>query len=626
MAFNPMLSEVDTRASEFVTRGVADTTTASAIEAVGGIATKAHEGYRQAKLEDEVSAEIQQFFDRAAAKSTGISGEQVGMLAEQTAGLVSTPEEDAALRTAIKDYSRLASAVSQGAMDSTHLKARVEAITKAHINRMPGMADMFREAAAQTLGDYSSRIKWMEDTQAAQSEAQAKAQDDFRKKAIELEVDVWTQPAERWQTQTLDIMNSMRLTDEAKRARDRRVIDVEYTLDKQGGALHQGYMLEFRTEAKGILDSDASTVDKQTALKALSNKYMADINRWNPEGKDDARVKTMRDSITDLTSVYIDTASGKLTADEAANRFNTAMDTNAVYALSNPALSAYATTRKLVGDELTSLVARNVKLDGMVEFINNSINGDYPFPGRPGDRTAEGRAKVRDGFNGLSSLISRSVKEDLSKEEVTPFVTMIQSTVDNWKSGEGAEAFDGLMRVTANPDFMTFASKYLDSNTLNEITARTNDFILKSVATGFGGEYNPKTMRLGVRENGEIYVASGSGDRKVQDAVRNINSKYMGRFSSYVQGMTHMQGSTNYKDAAEKLSEVLDRTARGEASVEVDGKKKLLAFVPTPKGQEDQYIGLWELNEQYNPLFMIGRGIGALGGSIVYGPQGGNNE
>ena len=157
---------------------------AEAIKAVGEGIVGTYSGLEQGALRDKITAEIEGFVQSDESSSQALqelpdAAVNEALLAEQTSADAEEARffADPVVSEARQRTSKLSSAVQAGAMSSSQLKIRVQALTREYINRAPGLAQHFRRVASETLGDYAAII----DSVADQAKAHQKSTEFVRK-------------------------------------------------------------------------------------------------------------------------------------------------------------------------------------------------------------------------------------------------------------------------------------------------------------------------------------------------------------------------------------------------------------------------------------------------------------
>lgn len=590
--FQPETPDIGT--PTFIQQGVVDKSAAQAITAVGGTALEAHKGYREAQLEIGIDKEIEQFFGGQEAESR-IPGqaENVVSLAEQTAGLVS-PEEDEALQSAKRDLSRLADMRARGAGSTLELKARVEALTKQYINNYPGMAKDFRQLARENLGDYSDRFALFDKEQkdaADLAKDEQKAWADREKHARRVYQIDTNRPRSEWYPQYLASQGDARTHRELNLLRDTNTVESNLIIedDERWGAYHQGEAINARTAFSGIADDDTLNADqKATNIQAIHSRLVADINsRWMKGGAVHPRVSALLTDLQSTADLYTKVASGEITAVSANNTVKARLDIAKSQLLDDPQIATAVAGSQLIENAYVDIrLAESVRIK-MLGAVKAAARSGTAFS-KPGSRTADEQGAVGGYFQLMKGWASAyNEAESKNPDEAKFIVDNIEATLDSWHRDETTPAFDGLLDMVADPDFNTFIAENGTPELKEKLSVPIQTFIMDNVSTAFQGKFDSSTMKIKVGEDGQMYVSAT--DPKVSGEVTNLNRNYAVRFNKFVKAEAHLQGTTNYKSAMEKLIPLI---TKGSEEVK---KAELEAKVASRVSDEDEEEDLGEL-------------------------------
>lgn len=627
------LSEPDPRSAQFIQRGVTDTSSAQMIESLGGMIRGQIEQYETSKLTSEVDEAIKGYF------ADPIMEQNVGMLAEQTEGLIS-PEEDEALTDASKRLAQVRSAYNTAGtgISEIELKARVESITKSYINRFPGLSQQFRTIAANELGDYAVRIKQIEAAKQPQQNAMLEwAQKEYIKKGG----DPFSEQFPEWFPKLLKMNNDEQVTTAAKNLRDRAVVNREMILSDPEAwiPVTRSTTREYMLQANAIMSNPEWDVKRRISeLERITATTLSDISSWNPAGTSDPKVTNFMESIKTMKVSFQGMMDGSLSAEEVTNKVTAYQKAIEFGMLNDPSLSGLIIANKLFPDLMVTLIQSGTDMRPFVNGIQRVIQGDYPFAANYLPADARTRDKeVTQFFGQLKKAMGISVDttKGITTDDVKIVNDSLYSLMDGIHKEKSSAAYDGLVDTLADENFIKYQNKYMPADLSSRLSGPVNTFITDSVLTAFNGSFDASTMRLTATEDGRMLVNAIKDDMDTRRKVDIINRDYMPRFSKYVKVSSHLQGSTNYGEAAKNLAIILGEVSKGVKETQETNPRKINILLPAPRGREDEYIVVSDLISRYTvePIGawiknlwavsgMIGQEIIDLPAKVRYGPSG----
>lgn len=534
----------------------------SAAKLLSGLISEGIDQYETGKLKTETEQAIHGYFADPAME------QNVQMLEEQTAGAF-TPEEDVALSEAKERLSRLRSAynATNSPISDIELKARVESITKAYINRFPTIADSFRTVAANELGDYAVRIAMLQKARTP-DKSQAEMEEWLTKEAIKKGLDAIGRPIGEWYPQLLKINNDETITGTAKNLRDRNVVQRQLILNdpEVWKPVTRTTIRTYNTDINSIVKSGRSVSEKLAELERISAVAINDVSSYNPAGTSDPKVTSLIDTISKLKETYSAIIQGKPEAESMSNKVTMVTKANELGLLQDPELSGMIMANKIFPDLMVSLMQTNSEaMTDMGDAITRVMGGDYPFTQTV--RSGEERVRDRKMTNFFRSLqkaigIANGKRKSVEPQDIKFVNESLNAVIDNIHKEKSAAAYDGLLEFMADPEFVEYQKNFIPGELKSKMAGPVNTFITDSVLGAFDFKYNPKNMKLISTTDGRLMVLSTTNDPVVKRDVDIINRDYIPRLNKYTAASAHLQGSTNYQSVAEKFRTILEETGK----------------------------------------------------------------
>jgi len=631
------LSPIDTSAASFVQRGVVDTSGAEQIKMLGGFVQEQIAAYEGSQVEAGTEQLVRDYFTQAELEGS-IAGQHqvVDMMSQQTEGLLS-PEEDTALEAAKADMQRLRGAYAEGGgrISELELKARVETLTKNHINRFPGLADRFRGIATNELGDYASRIKMIEGARAAEAKQGSDMMEWAQKEAVKQGINPFTDVD--WFPKMLKNNNDSQITQVTKNLRDRGQIRKEMVLNDPDAwiPVTRSTVRGFQTQMNEVIQSGAPLAEQLMGLERIAATIQTDIAQWNPPGSSDPKVGNFLKVITDMKESYRGLITGKTPADAAQAKLDGHLATVELGLLNDPDVGGVLLANKLFDKTLPQLIASDLGIKPYITAVQRVIKGDYPFPVVYSQAETKSRDQnVKSFFSTLKSQFGIATKDkDINASDVKIVNDSISSLLDGIHKEKSSAAYDGLVDLIADENFVEYQSKFVPVDLTGKMSGPINTYITDSVMEAFTGKFDPTTMTLTATQDGRLVVTTTNPE--AQRDVSIINRDYMPRFTKYVKASVHLQGSKNYQDAATKFGFILNEVGRVSKDQGETSSKKINILMPAPKGRENEYIVVKDLIANYtvDPLgawinnfvassAYVGKELRDVPLKMVYGPTG----
>lgn len=265
-----------------VTGGVVDNSASTLIETVGTAAQGAIRGFEEAKLEKNIEREI----DNLSRPDEGPEFTQP-FLASPGKGFGPPIEMETEAESDVKrDMGTLQQAKNSGAISFNEFNARVQALGRTAIARLPGRANTFRQIMSNTLGDHADRIEPFRTAAQAESKMQerlAKAQLDEQIEASQLNMRVEDLRAVKMENLTREGRKELNIESRSKWWADESIqlqdsmFQTTKQLQKQFGGLHLGPKEMLLAQA-GI-DEMGDQARKQAAAAAERGGWTRELSK-----------------------------------------------------------------------------------------------------------------------------------------------------------------------------------------------------------------------------------------------------------------------------------------------------------------------------------------------------------
>lgn len=626
------LEAPELKSAKFISEGVVDKSGAEMAEVIGGTILSGLEEYKKGRINYELEKEridvedaIKGFF------ADPLMAENVDMLSEQTSDAF-TPEEDQALKDATDRLAQLRNAYNSTGtpISDIELKARVESLTKNYINRYPGLANEFRTVAANELGDYATRISMIQAQRKAAQKDQGIDLEWAQKEAIKKGLDAYGDPFESWYPKLLEYNRDEQTTVVVKNLHERGIIKKQEILNRPDiwGPTTKTISRTYQAKVNAIINSNADVATKSAQLEGVTLETLNEIGAYNPAGTSDPKVTALSNNISEMKKLYQDLAKGVPQSEASKNRLAVLNNGIELGILQDPELSGVFMFNKLFGDSsFADLIKTDADMTLFAGGMKRVMNGDYPVAQANLSVNQLERDKQLTRFlRQLQGAIG--VAGDKSKKITAEDVTTINLTLRSLADGIGKEktpaAYDGLIELMGSKDFIDYNQNFLPPDVTQKLVGEAETFITDSVVSGFSGLYDKDTMKLQTTSDGRFLVTTTSADPKVRQTVSQINRDFTPRLSTATRASAHVQGSTNYGAAAEKLSMILEdasarqKEAKKQEEAQAKGGKRI-TFLPVPRGEEDTKIRVTDW--MWGGIKSVVAPIGEFGKAVVEGPQ-----
>lgn len=644
---------VDTRSAEFVTGGVKDTTQAEAIQTLGTMAGEAYMGKQAADIETEVEQQVFSYFEKA-----GMEGlespihERQLIKAQESAAREEvdvlgnpTPAEQKELNNARKEVTKLKNVAAQGAISDTELQARVEAITKKYINKLPGLTKEFQSYAATALGKYESNIDYIEAQRRARLTASEK-NNAYKNKIMGLAVEMGTsaifnQDGSRKSFDETEAVvlgrqhnkEQVRLIEQSAQKND--VLNSE-ALNKMGATWAQEHtMLQSSAFERLLEGKDAegqplinNPIELEKMLTAEYTARQQDMlrgvraaNRENPTVKAAlAAMKTQYEMVVAEVTGTKNAAVLKNLVD--ANNAQLQLD------IMNTADGRYVKTiRTMMGDNVVTdlILGEKIKAEDFINNVQAVADGVYVIPAPTSVR--KGREQNAQAiFRGVSALVGDSVSKN-DAQSITDAANSITTIVNGWHEGETATMRDRLVGLAADPNFSEF-SQHLDADTKTKMSSHIRDYIFNHINPNAIETFDSSTMAVVVDAQGNISAQPKVRDPDVLRATSEINRTLMPRYSNYIRAEGNLQGRKDYAASAAKVAEIMNALPPKQTKAIEEDTGREITFLPVPRGEEGEKIQAddWLAEKLFNfwtaPGQYVIPKIKSTLQQVVEGPQG----
>jgi len=523
-----------------------------AIKTAGSLALDLHKESQSDKLREGLTNEIKGYEQEFLQDQTDVSAEMEGEdLTAQEA--LAEFEEGASitLSQADKEYAKLSDFLAQGATSELGLKARVETLTRQYINRAPALAAEFRSMRDSVLGDYSATIDIIEKSRTAAT----KQQDAFIKQARTQAFKYGVDPVgnfEQWYPQVQEKLSleERRMDWERKKAVQATISEVQLASPEyQDTGVARLNNLSSTIRDIGRM-SDKNAAEKEVLLNEAYGLFKAEYANEYPAGKGSNVIESYIASGDRMLKTAIATNNGQITADEAKNRNNILTETSKNKLLQHKSIATVAAMSQITGETITALV---LKSSIGVDFISDAM--DAVAGSVDGSYTENVNMPTV-----MNEWTSQAVEQGAAKKDIEPINKSIETMLTGINTSPDSR---GMYTKLVNdwlskPESKEYLHKYAPASVVANATSTVKNGI-SSIVGAVQKAYDPKTMELGLREDGGVFMTATTSDANTIKMVANINNS-LDTLNASGRALAHIQNSTRYEQFGEKIFEALQAT------------------------------------------------------------------
>lgn len=576
------------------------------IETLGKTGKQIYTDIQVDKATEEFKTGVKDFIAAEEAEHVVGLSQQIPMLEEQTAEFMEGDEtasaEEIALLTDMRSrLKKWDTAFKQKRISSTEFKIKMESTLKKYINMNPGIASELRRAATGTLGFDPSGAEL--DSIFAQQRASVKTSDDIQKATVDVmkKYGLLNPNLSVEQNVSLYGQSALRLQNSTA------MIDFQYNAANKGNMLSKELQGQLSSEQVGsdianskavidqILNSDASSVDKQTALQQLLSSTKASYRqKYNlldaPEI--DAKLKPL----SELIAHSIDVASGKPSKEYYDNIYQANVNqVLAGYSGTEKGARALATLKMAKGivsvpPSVQVLITQALRDTAGVHKLTNDALGTNgktsPFSSFD-DLKNGGNEAMSKWFKQTAEAITQGA-DPKNPEHVKQFQNVIEGImVPMFSDPDQVQAieYDTLLKMAGNPKFVDMLKALPNADRVKSKLAKVSTAYTTALLQKFGHEvfekYDPTETspeRFSLREEvfgiegerlvevnidtttGEFFFSprqgfKGDKSKIAEDISRSYNKKYASRLNDAVKLTAHLKGHTNYKGMLDQYME-----------------------------------------------------------------------